>query len=342
MEVKFTVTKEERKALVRAVGEITGLESVYQGAPSFSFTVGDYAIDRYGMLICGEGIGAEDVRLLLMGLAERGFVFEGDIDEIAPAAGPGEAETDGLAKREGIPGESGVGDAGEGEAAGGEERSEALNGIEADSGRLSIHMPLSGFTTSAIDNLGKLVAAKAWILKKMAGADALPVERDEKHLRFPWFKPDAPAAEIDAYTRLIARLCETAKQKKRVIAKERQIEDGDNEKFKARCFLLSLGFVGEQSKQARKILLAPFSGSGSYKAGSGKKAASEGAAPVLSGESGGYSDCLACANSLSEPAEIDGDADRLFCVVKQSYVGDDGSCDEFNRQGGAAAIEVAV
>jgi hypothetical protein len=44
-----------------------------------------------------------------------------------------------------------------------------------------------------------------------------------------------------------------------------------------------LDFVGDQTKQARKILLAPFSGSGSHKAGSGKKAAPEGAAPVLGG-----------------------------------------------------------
>jgi len=41
-------------------------------------------------------------------------------------------------------------------------------------------------------------------------------------------------------------------------------------------------------------------------------------------------DCLACSHSASEPAETVGEFDRLFCVVKQEYVGEDGYCDEFN------------
>ena len=108
-------------------------------------------------------------------------------------------------------------------------------------------------------------------------------ERDENCLRFPWFKQDASAAEIDAYSRLIARLCETAKTKQRVTATERQLQDGDNEKFKARCFLLSLDFVGEQTKQARKILLAPFSGSGSHRSGNHKRAAAPQDAEAITG-----------------------------------------------------------
>ena len=401
MEVKFTVTKEERKALVKAVSEVTGLESVYHGAPSFAFAVGDYTIDRYGTLVYGDGIGAEEVRLLLMGLTERGFVFEGDIDKIALAT----SEWD-----------------------------------EAVSDKLTIHMPLSGFTASGLDNLGKLIAAKAWILRKMAATDTLPIERDEKYLRFPWFKMDASAVEIDAYSRLIAGLCETAKTKQRVTATERQLQDGDNEKFKARCFLLAIGFIGKEYSQARKILLVPFSGSGSHRSGNRKRAADtqEAAATVSSGvaivptwcskcphhcyysdglmlnadgdavdtskkapikythyclaapsgfrklkhaidwsggetpprwcplkgavtadsgeenpkasvaheddsctdsadtggEGGGYSGCLACANSLNELAENGGN--QLFCVVKQDYVEANGSCSEFNSLGGAA------
>ena len=46
-------------------------------------------------------------------------------------------------------------------------------GTETVSERLSIDMPLLGFTASSFANLEKLVASKAWILKKMADADAL-------------------------------------------------------------------------------------------------------------------------------------------------------------------------
>ena len=316
MEIKFNVAKDERKALVKAIAGITGHEAEYQGAPGFAFAVGGYTIDRYGAVICGENIGAEDVRLLLTGLTERGFVFEGDVDEIAPdVSEQAEAVLNDLTEHEVIPGVSGDEDGGsevhdgtdESEPSGGEELGEAAT-AEADegSGRLIINMPLAGLTASAFDNLEKLVAAKAWILRKMAEADELPIKRDEKYLRFPWFKPDASAVEVDAYSRLIARLCETAKTKQRVTATERQLQDGDNEKFKARCFLLSLDFIGEEYKQARKILLAPFSGSGSHKAGIGKKTAPEGATAADSGaenpEASGVQEEASGADSADTPS----------------------------------------
>jgi hypothetical protein len=137
--------------------------------------------------------------------------------------------------------------------------------------RLSIEVPLSGFTPADIANVLNLVAAKAWAFQKMAGTEGLPVERLDDRLSFPWFAPDSTAVELDAYSHLIARICETAKTKKRVAATEHPPEPGDNEKFKARCALLSLGFIGAEYAQARKILLAPFSGNGSHKTGDGKK-----------------------------------------------------------------------
>lgn len=41
-------------------------------------------------------------------------------------------------------------------------------------------------------------------------------------------------------------------------------------------------------------------------------------------------DCLSCTASMSEPAERDGECDRLFCVVKQKYVNDDECCESYN------------
>ena len=273
MEIMFNVQKEKRKELVSAVSEITGCASAYKGAPSFAFEVGSYTIDKNGTLIFDRQSVADDLRYLLMELAVRGFAFEGDINEIAPIHEQAEAVSDDLTIREVIPnaGDTEASDhesgGNEGEPSGSAEPCVVAGG----SGKLSINFPLVGFTASIIDNLEKLIAAKAWILKKMAGTDSLPIKRDEKYLSFPWFKRDASAAEIDAYSRLVAGLCETAKTKQRVMATERQLEDGDNEKFKARCFLLSLGFIGKDYSQSRKILLAPMSGSGSFKNGNQKR-----------------------------------------------------------------------
>jgi hypothetical protein len=354
MEVKFNVTKEERKALVKAISEVVGLAPVYLGAPDFKFAVGSCVIDRNGTAMIGEGAGAEDVRVLLAGLAERGFVFEGDIDEIVPAIS---GQNDAGADESGDESVVGVANHDDNDAvkSEGEPDGDAVSvTAETVGDRLSVNIPLFGFTASSLDNLEKLVAAKAWILKKMAGTDELPVKRDEKHLYFPWFRRDASAAEIDAYVRLIARLCETAKEKRRVTATERRPRDGDNEKFKARCFLLSLGFIGKETAQARRILLAPMSGNGSHKSGDHKKqgaptsaAAAESGAKnpdavharrggpcahdkPVNAENGGYRDCLACACSFSEPAENDGDPDKLFCQEFREYVAENGYCDEFN------------
>ena len=258
MEAKFNVSKEERKALVRVIGEIVGLAPIYLGAPSFKFAVGFCVIDKDGAVVFDDGADAGDVRILLTGLEERGFAFEGDLDEIAPCEST---------------------DAEKGEASDFSETE-----VDDNAGKLTINIPRSGFTAPAIDNLERLVAAKAWIIRKMIGVDELLIMRDETHLSFPWFRLESTPEEVDAYSRLIARLCETAKEKRRITATERRLEDGDNEKFKARCFLLSLGFIGKEYAQARKILLAPMSGSGSHKAGDGKKSAPDGSTAAAGGE----------------------------------------------------------
>ena len=43
---------------------------------------------------------------------------------------------------------------------------------------------------------------------------------------------------------------------------DREVENG---KYTFRCFLLRLGFIGDEYKQSRKILLSKFEGSSSYK-----------------------------------------------------------------------------
>ena len=68
----------------------------------------------------------------------------------------------------------------------------------------------------------------------------------------------------------ISLLCKTAIEKKRVTAKEKDAPD--NPKYAMRCFLLTLGFIGDEHKTARKILLSRLEGNSSWK--SDKKAMS--------------------------------------------------------------------
>lgn len=145
----------------------------------------------------------------------------------------------------------------------------AERGFEPQSGdKLTIEIPLDGFTEQSLDNLERLVASKASLIKKAIGADALPIERTETTLKFPWFESDGNGNSVDAYTKFICALCAAAKEQKRVTSTEKTVE---NEKFAFRVFLIRLGFIGDEYKTARKILLRNLSGNSAFKNGTPSK-----------------------------------------------------------------------
>ena len=81
-------------------------------------------------------------------------------------------------------------------------------------------------------------------------------------VRFPWFHIFGSSEEVTAYTQLITALVEMAKNSKRITAKERTVE---NEKYAFRCFLLRLGFIGDEYKASRKILLKNLDGNSAFR-----------------------------------------------------------------------------
>lgn len=58
-------------------------------------------------------------------------------------------------------------------------------------------------------------------------------------------------------------MAEMANKQKRVTAKEKPAE---SDKYAFRCFLLRLGFIGDEHKVTRKILLRNLTGSSAFKA----------------------------------------------------------------------------
>jgi len=119
-----------------------------------------------------------------------------------------------------------------------------------------------GFTDSAIDNLHKLVDAKATLMQKALGVDRLDIEITEDTISFPWWDILPEPEETQAYTRFLAALCGMAKEAKRVLAMETEVE---SEKYAFRCFLLRPGFIGNDSKAERKILLRNLSGHSAFR-----------------------------------------------------------------------------
>ena len=139
----------------------------------------------------------------------------------------------------------------------------------ANGDTFAIELPPDTLDPAQLENLEKLIASKANLIKKAVGAGDLPViKTGDGKLRFEWFPYTEDAAEVNAYSTLILQLCKAAKEQKRVTAKEKQV---DNEKFTFRVFLIRLGFVGDDYKSDRKILLRNLSGNSAFKNGAPPK-----------------------------------------------------------------------
>lgn len=135
-----------------------------------------------------------------------------------------------------------------------------------------ISMPKSLFTDSNLENLKALIAAKGGLIKKALGVADLPLEITDTKVSFPWFPATPTPDEMKAYDTFICKLCEMARNQKRINATEKPT---DNEKYAFRCFLLRLGFIGAEYKTARKILLKNLSGSSAFRNGGAQHEISE-------------------------------------------------------------------
>jgi len=145
-----------------------------------------------------------------------------------------------------------------------EDDTDSTENVIGDISGISIQLPASEFTESTLANLQAIIDAKGNLIKKALGAEALPINRIGDRIDFPWFRPYADPQEVKAYMHFLTALCEMARTQKRITAKEKEV---DNEKYAFRCFLLRLGFIGEEFKAERKILLRNLTGSSAFKSG---------------------------------------------------------------------------
>lgn len=263
MKISFNVTGAERKALVAAISQELNTPVKYLGMPTAAYEVGGIHVDKTGMVT---GPDNHDLIADLCGLHDFRAISEEydaypDIDQHHPGryADPNVPPTEEMLEHakawmEGQP---------ECESA----------ECAPCSDRLTIEVPLKDFTPEKLANLSKLVSAKAPLLKAALGADELPIEMTADTLKFPWFSGDVDANLTAAYATLISLLCKTALQKKRVTAKEKILDK--NPKYAMRCFLLSLGFIGDEYKTARKILLSGLEGNSSWKNGKNSEVRSD-------------------------------------------------------------------
>lgn len=82
-------------------------------------------------------------------------------------------------------------------------------------------------------------------------------------------RPEEPE-KVDAATKLVSLLNKSAKEQKHASFKP---SADDNMKFTMRVWLIRLGFVGDEYKEARKTLLKPLDGNGAFRSGKRAKEA---------------------------------------------------------------------
>ena len=216
MKLNYNVTGPDRKRLVQAISELTDSKAKYLAVPTCAYQVGDYNIDKNGLLTGPDNQKLEEELSTL-------HAFEAQDREYQEAKNQETTE-------------------------------------EPDS--LVIELPREAFTDANLENLQKLIESKEALIKNALGIQDLPLEVTEDRIRFPWFTFPVTPEEIKAYSTFITALAKLAREQQRVTAKPKKVE---NEKYAFRCFLLRLGFIGDEYKAERKILLSKMIGSSAFK-----------------------------------------------------------------------------
>jgi hypothetical protein len=292
MELKFNPTN--RKALAKAAAEILGTQAKYQGVATMAYQIGELTLRRDGALAGEIPFG------LLTALAERGFEPEPNstFHLITPRGTllcqkryntREEAEADGYTEYFHHKGRD-VYIKQNPDGATEHSKLFAVVGApfekpapEPTNDGVCIEYPRAGMSDEAIENLRRMVAAKAPLLKKALQIDDLPIEVLDDGLAFDWFSAENDNGQIDCWAQFIAALCNTAKSKKRVTAKAP--EGGfENEAFAMRVWLVGLGLIGPEHRLVRALLGKGLSGSSAWRYGPPKKGAAAEEAEVQGDE----------------------------------------------------------
>ncbi len=130
--------------------------------------------------------------------------------------------------------------------------------------KLTIVIPRESLTDMALENLQKITANRQTLFQRAFRTDSTEIEITEEKINFTWFPYTADGDEITVYTQFISRLCDMARDAKRVSSKPTET---DNDKYAFRCFLLRLGFIGKEYKTARRILLRNLTGNSAFRYG---------------------------------------------------------------------------
>ena len=229
----YTLAGEQRKQMAQVISEIIQEKVVYKRVPTCAYQIGSFSISKDGVLSWAEDTDTETVKGVVAGLQMMGVTVKTEL-RITEQTDSVEKDAPDDAPEEEI----------------------------KDSDKLTVEIPLRLVDEATLANLDQIIEGKGNLIRKAIGAESLAYEVADSKVLFPWFTLSGDANEALAYTQLISKLVEQARTTKRVTMKEKNVK---NEKYAFRCFLLRLGFIGDEYKTTRKILLKNLKGNSAWK-----------------------------------------------------------------------------
>ena len=227
MTILFRNGKERRKELAQAISEVLSLPMNYKGAPTFDYVIGGFTVHRNGEIETDEFTDTKVVGQLVVGLRAKRFEQIGNTWEETKTPPAGET------------------------------LQACMQTQFADS--ICLSFPRDDMSDAETDRLQKLIDGKGELIKLALDTDTLQTEFDHDVLRFIWLAGTAPHELADATAYLIAALIKLARKLHRVSLTPTET---DNPKYSFRCFLLRLGFIGDEYREVRKVLMAGIPGNG--------------------------------------------------------------------------------
>jgi len=231
----FKVTGTERKVVAQIIAKATNQVATYAGPPSFAYAIGSISIDRAGIISAPM---EENLDNILAVLSENGLEAEGDATITIPMK-----DHTGVSLRN------------------------LVNIISSKEKLINKALGRSGEIVSLaiVDaiNAVRLEEAEDFALAiKDLSMGGLRFDFNCKTISFSFYKATLELDMIKAYMALSIALHEQAKKQKYSSFLQKEV---DNEKYAFRCFLLRLGFIGEEFKTERKLLLSRLEGNGAFK-----------------------------------------------------------------------------
>ena len=261
---------ENRKEMVKAICELTGMNAMYLFTPTYAYQVGPITVSRDGSIDCEDEAMIEVIKPMLI---ERGWLEAEETPE--------------------APDDS-------------KEMPETVETINAE--QVDITMPIPGWTVGQMTNLLRMLCSKQNLINRMLDCDMLSIEEsfvkaisenppestvdlearvqeaieagsirefrlsDEQVTLSTPFAQDEPTRWI-AYADLLKGMVRIAETATRISLK--RLDDPENEKYHANSWLMRMGLRGSRYKETRLILMGHLTGFAAFRSAADMQAHKE-------------------------------------------------------------------